>query len=154
MTLFYFLAKPSGPIVNYVLQHPWLWTVINQIPKTYANASGAAGLRRALGQYSQLRATSVPPNIDADDLMSVAEELRVQKSLEERWQDLLRTVAPEAGDQEAVFQLLKLVIEQAESDAQEITPAPLTGTVLPPRLPPPLPPQFEQSLERIVRWQR
>jgi hypothetical protein len=59
-------------------------------------------------------------------------------------------VAPEAGDQESVFELLKLVIEQAQHDAEHHFGR---GTV---RIPyeQALPPQFEQSLQEIARNQR
>jgi hypothetical protein len=79
----------------------------------------------------------------------VVEELRVQRSLEERWENLVRTVAPEAGNRREIFDLLRTVIEQAYEDV-----AKFVTDIKPPALfdrPPELPPQFEQSLERISR---
>jgi hypothetical protein len=131
--------------------------VLTQIPLTYqAATTGVTGPNRALDQYSDLRTTRIPPPpsagppvvppVDREFLEAVLEELRVQESLEERWQNLVRTVAPEAGNQQSVFELLRLVIKQAQHDAQQLR----TGTVLIP-YEEALPPQYEQTLERILR---
>ena len=73
-----------------------------------------------------------------------------QEDLEERSQNLVRTVRrPEAGDQEWVFRLLKLVIKQAAYDAEQ-----LAAVTRLPRAPTALPPQFEQSLEELLSTTR
>jgi hypothetical protein len=74
-------------------------------------------------------------------MKSVGEELRVQMSLESRWEDLVRTVAPQAGDQESVFILLRKVIDQAMHDVNIHHLPPLAL---------PLPQQYEQSLAIIA----
>ena len=131
--------------------------VLSQIASTYQVATtGLPALNRAFEQYSDLDATKVPPAHLPKDLkaleQAVVEELSVQFSLEERWRNLVRTVAPEAGNQESIFRLLRLVIEQANHDALLITkvkePPPL---FFEPRQ---LPRQFEESLDEIVRGQR
>jgi hypothetical protein len=81
------------------------------------------------------------PPLNSKALGPVREELQVQRQLEKRWRNLVRTVAPAAGDQETIFELLDLVILQAESEAG-LRDAPAQEW--------PLPPQYEQSLERIA----
>jgi hypothetical protein len=144
-----------GPIKDVATGGPdgqWLEQVLVQIAATYhAGTAAVPGLNRAFAQYEDLRTTHIPlppPPVDRMFLEAVLEELRVQESLEERWQNLVRTVAPEAGDQESVFELLKLVIKQAQHDAQTL----YTG-LRPVRIPygEALPPQFEQSLAALVR---
>src|SRR5262249_44945596 len=44
---------------------------------------------------------------------AIREELMVQRSLERRWRDLVRTVAPEAANQETVFEWLQVVVRLA-----------------------------------------
>lgn len=77
---------------------------------------------------------------------AVREELVVQRSLERRWRDLVRTVAPEAGNQETVFEWLQVIVAFAEG---------LGGLRLPHHDEPfelrALPPQFEESLSYIAR---
>jgi hypothetical protein len=154
VTLIYVTAHVAhGPISEFTSEHPWFAEVLGQIVSTYQSATTTVpSLNRAFGQYAHLRATQLPAAhpIDRMFLEGVLEELRVQESLEQRWQDLVRTVAPEAGDQEAVFRLLKLVIEQSQHDAEHHLGR---GTV---RIPyeQALPPQFEQSLQEIARNQR
>jgi hypothetical protein len=74
----------------------------------------------------------------------VLEELQVQMTLEGRWENLVRTIAIEAGDQSTIFALLRQIIEQAALNV-------LSLQTLPMRYVPPLPPQFEQSLLAIAR---
>ena len=78
--------------------------------------------------------------------IAVREELMVQRSLERRWRDLVRTVAPEAGNQDTVFEWLQVVIHLALS----------LGSLHIPRSDEPLelralPPQFEETLAHIAR---
>jgi hypothetical protein len=125
--------------------------VLRQIALTYqAATSGVTGPDRAFAQYEDLRTTGIPttsPPVNQEFLEAVLEELRVQESLEERWQNLVRTVAPEAGNQQSVFELLRLVIRQAQYDAEH-----LVAAVHVPPIPfdEALPPQYEQTLERIL----
>jgi hypothetical protein len=159
VTLIY-VSQPvlQGPIADLIAKEAdpanhetgFLQQELTRIQKTYASATtGTPGLQRAFGQYNQLRATQVPTYLDLAHFNPVAEELRVQESLEERWQNLVRTVAPEAGDQEWVFRLLKLVIKQAAYDAEQ-----LAAVTRLPRAPTALPPQFEQSLEELLSTTR
>jgi hypothetical protein len=77
---------------------------------------------------------------------AIREELMVQRSLERRWRDLVRTVAPEAANQDTVFGWLQVVVDLAMS---------LANLQLPYRDEPfelrALPPQFEESLAQLVR---
>jgi hypothetical protein len=149
---------PSGPLWTYLANHPADWTNIYDSYK--AAQTQVPALRRAIDKIGT-PPTKVPdpksdPLLDFDDLKGVAEELLVQQSLEKRWQDLVRTVAPEAGDRESVFQLLDLVIKQAIFDANSLYGGPTkvkTSRQPSPfdREPTALPPQYEQSLERIAR---
>jgi hypothetical protein len=86
-------------------------------------------------------------------LASATEELFVQKSLERRWRELVRTVAPEAARQDVVFNWLQVVVMEAFS-------ALVTIGLGPARVPTwdqeeiregRFPPQYEQSLEVIAR---
>lgn len=77
---------------------------------------------------------------------AIREELMVQRSLERRWRDLVRTVAPEAGNQDTVFDWLQVVIHLAMT----------LGSVHIPHSDEPLelralPPQFEETLAHIAR---
>ncbi len=125
--------------------------VLRQIALAYQTATtGVTGLNRAFAQYADLRTTGIPttsPPVDREFLEAVLEELRVQESLEERWQNLVRTVAPEAGNQQSVFELLRRVIRQAQYEAEHLV------VITPPSIPfdEALPPQYEQTLERILR---
>lgn len=145
------LASPIGARLH---ARPPFVTELTNIYKAYTDATTRVpGLQRALTQYGNLKATTTAPdNFNFEYLNGVAEELRVQESLEKRWQDLVRTVAPEAGDQESVFTLLKLVIEHAEYEANYVLQyTPVNGPKPPRREPTALPPQFEQSLATIAR---
>jgi hypothetical protein len=153
VTLTYLDKAPNGPIATFAAADPWFADVLSQIAKAYLTGTkGIEDLRKALVKYHRLPTTSLPPSFsqDARELDGVLEELRVNRILEDRWQDLVRTVAPEAGDQESVFRLLKLVIEQAQFDADQSAKA---GVPLRVPYEQPLPPQFEQSLAAIVRSQ-
>jgi hypothetical protein len=80
--------------------------------------------------------------------VAIREELRVQRSLERRWRDLVRTVAPEAGNQETVFEWLQVVIELSLHIGGMTTPLPRSDEPLELRA---LPPQFEESLAHLAR---
>jgi hypothetical protein len=91
-------------------------------------------------------------NILADQTLweSILEELLVQKNLERRRPELVRTIAPEAGRQDDVFRWRRLVVMQ---------PFSILGALLPParlwnqpEIPDSMfPPQYEQSLQIIAR---
>ena len=113
----------------------------------YSAIQDVPGLRRALQDYQNLSLTDLSvqlPKVKHRD--SVKEELFVQKTLEDRWEKLVSTIAIEAGDQSRVFGLLELVIEQA---AYEIF-----SKTLEEREFRPLPSQFELSLDDLVRTTR
>jgi hypothetical protein len=154
VTISYLQTPATGPIATYVAAHPWFADVLSEIAKAYLTGTrGIPELRRAFREYSRLPITELPPSNSqgSKELDGVLEELRVNRVLEDRWQDLVRTVAPEAGDRASVFELLRLVLEQAIWDAdQSAKPG------VPVRVPyeQPLPPQFEQSLAEIVQGQR
>jgi hypothetical protein len=90
------------------------------------------------------------------------EELQIQKSLEKRWRELVRSVAPEAAGQDLVFSWLQVVVMQAIS---AVPPPPQLPVVVAGGVRPPhvitweedeiregrFPPQYEQSLEVIAR---
>jgi hypothetical protein len=130
--------------------------VLTSITNTYNNIKRVSGLENAFKAYLTMSATR--DSLFLTDAVwtrqeeeVVVEELRVQRSLEERWENLVRTVAPEAGNRREIFELLKAVIEQAYQDVTA-PPAPQPRIPLRDR-PPELPPQFEQSLAEIVRYQ-
>jgi hypothetical protein len=123
-----------------------------QIQSAYHRETAAiTALKRQFEKYLELTVTKIPPPHLAEE--SVREELSVQWSLEERWQDLVRTVAPEASNQRRVFDLLRLVIKQANFDAAQLANLPKPKDLYEDRRQA-LPPQFEQSLQEIVRNQR
>ena len=113
--------------------------------------AGVAGLKGQFEKYLELKVTTIPPAHMVEE--PVHEELSVQWSLEERWQNLVRTVAPEASNQREVFDLLKFVIRQANFDAAQLANLPKPKDLYEDRRQA-LPPQFEQSLQEIVRNQR
>jgi hypothetical protein len=136
-----------GPIADHAAKDSSFGSDLTQISASFMSAStGLKALARAAEQYKGLNATKIPAYVTSDHIEAVAEELRVQESLEKRWQNLVRTVAPEAGERESVFKLLDLVVQQAAYDAEQ-----LANITFLPREPRALPPQFEQSLERIAR---
>ncbi|WP_158929572.1 hypothetical protein [Acidisphaera sp. S103] len=134
----------GGPINEYAVPGSKLQADLAQIRADYATATmEVKGLDRAFTRYYQIPSTKVPPPLlDERQRRGLAEELRVQESLEERWENLVRTVSLEAGDQQYVFRLLKLVIRQAAYEAN-------VGKL--PRMAPALPQQYEQSLDIIAR---
>jgi hypothetical protein len=157
VTLIYFSARApltKQPIATYAVEHPPFLNILSEVARAYqTGTAGIPELDKAIKRYSGLEAVRLPqPNsLDWQRIGGALEELRVNLMLERRWQDLVRTMAPEAGDQEAVFELLKLVIEQATGDAEQTA----KGGV-PVRVPyeQPLPPQFEQTLAEIARPRR
>jgi hypothetical protein len=66
-------------------------------------------------------------------------------SLESRWRDLVRTIAPDASGQHAVFAWLRLVVAQALEGAGC---SDFSGQAI---LLDPLPPQYETSLANIAQ---
>ncbi|MGB8840860.1 MAG: hypothetical protein WCC64_07290 [Aliidongia sp.] len=135
----------AGPIHDYQINphNVWFTNDLVQIHADYKLATGnVPGLLRAFQRYFSIPLTAVPHHLDDRKHKGLAEELRVQASLEERWENLVRTVAPEAGDQQSVFVLLRKVIEQAAFEAKVHHL---------PRVAPPLPQQYEQSLDMIAR---
>jgi hypothetical protein len=156
VTLFYFIpdAPLPGPIDDAAYSDTPFRRILSRIQSAYSEEkSFAARLNKTLEEYRKLGVTRVPVDpFDWKFLEGVVEELRVQKSLEERWQKLVSTISPEAANQEPMFRLLKLIIEQARYDAEHL---PRRPTTTPPFLLDEtrriaLPPQFEQSLAEIV----
>jgi len=143
-------ASPNDPLVIYAKDHSWLYSDLFQINVDFTRAvSLVSGFDTTMENYVDIKLASRPsvdlPASEKDKkIKSVNEELRVQLALEGRWENLVRTLAVEAGDQSSIFVLLKLVIEQAAYDL-------LKNSNLPQQLATPLPPQFEQSLQAIAR---
>jgi len=144
------LPSANGPLVSYANIHGWLASDLQQINADFhAALKLVPGFESTMLRYNAVKLT-FSPTLHANDpngekkIKSVTEELRVQLALEDRWENLVRTLAVEAGDQSSIFVLLRLVIEQA---AYEL----LNNTKLPQSLATPLPPQFEQSLAAIAR---
>jgi hypothetical protein len=134
-----------GPIPDSITHSPPKFREdLEQIKGDYATATlNVKGLDRTFLRYSLIPSISASPSsLDERQQRGLAEELRVQESLEERWENLVRTVSVEAGDQQYVFRLLKLVIRQAAYDAK-------VGKL--PRMVQALPQQYEQSLDIIAR---
>lgn len=114
---------------------------LDRIARDYQSAiTNVPGLDEAFRRLNKL-ISGAPPS-DRKLRTSMAEEFRVQRSLEKRWENLVRTIAPEAGDQQSIFGLLSLIIAQAAHRARI--------DYLPPYAPP-LPPQFEETLDEIVK---
>ena len=80
--------------------------------RTMANLD-MSGFGGSLGEIASLFPAIPPAQPHLRSRLS--EELLIQKSLEKRWRELVRTVAPEAARQEPVFNWLHLVIMQAIS---------------------------------------
>lgn len=134
-----------GPIPDYVATAPRKFREdLEQIQADYKTATmNVKGLDRTFVRYFLIPSTTAPLHpLDERQQRGLAEELRVQESLEERWENLVRTVSVEAGDQQYVFRLLKLVIRQAAYEAK-------VGKL--PRMVQALPQQYEQSLDIIAR---
>ncbi|HEX3994472.1 MAG TPA: hypothetical protein VHX39_25140, partial [Acetobacteraceae bacterium] len=135
----------TGPIPDYVaIAPPKFIDDLRQIQADYKTATlNVKGLDRTFVRYFLIPSTTAPLHpLDERQQRGLAEELRVQESLEERWENLVRTVSVEAGDQQYVFRLLKLVIRQAAYEAK-------VGKL--PRMVAALPQQYEQSLDIIAR---
>jgi hypothetical protein len=140
----------SGPIYDYIHRSTQgderaqqFVADLTRIQKDFASATvEVKGLTRAFTRYHDIPLTKMRPPFDERHRRGLAEELRVQESLEERWENLVRTVSLEAGDQRYIFMLLRLVIRQAAHDAD-------IYKLL--RMAPALPQQYEQSLDMIAR---
>jgi len=145
-------TQVAGPIMQKALEHKGFANTLWQIYSAYTDATKIIPnkLSNALGKlqsFPLIQGLKFPLKPDA--IIPVGEELFVQESLEKRWKNLVRTVAPEAGEQESIFGLLELVIKQAMFDAQagDYDARKLLRDIRPQ----PLPPQYEQSLELIAR---
>jgi hypothetical protein len=115
---------------------------LTSINTDFLSATGPVpGLVGPLKRYANIGLTTITGSLTDKMTKSVVEELQVQLKLEDRWEDLVSTIAIEAGDQSAIFALLRQVIEQAAYN--------IFSTRVPGRYIPPLPPQFEETLERI-----
>jgi hypothetical protein len=137
------LPQPGSPFEQFGNKHKWFQNDLTQIAKDYVAATQLVpGLHGTFHRYSNIQLTTVPAVLNEKEIKSMSEELRVQLSLEDRWENLVRTIAPEAGDQAKIFEVLKLVIEEAAFEVN-------VGAL--PRIAPPLPPQYEQSLATIAR---
>jgi hypothetical protein len=135
----------NGSIYTLAASNPQFNSELVEIRNDFYSAiQDVPGLRKALQDYQNLSLTNVASQLSKVKRQdSVQEELFVQKTLEDRWEKLVSTIAIEAGDQSRVFRLLDLVIEQA---AYEIFAGGLDDREFYP-----LPPQFEQSLQKIAK---
>jgi hypothetical protein len=136
----------SGPLATNIGKFR---TDLTSISADFANAYGnVPGFAGPLDRYQKIPLIKIPVSagtpLTGEMRKSVFEELQVQMTLEDRWENLVRTVAIEAGDQSQIFALLKQIIEQAAYNV-------LAGETLSMRYVSPLPPQFEQSLLSIAR---
>jgi hypothetical protein len=144
-----------GAINDYIRGHPIghdahreFGDALEAVVRAFDDASRP--LREPIRQYQQLADHYhwIPDPVDERQLQVVLEEIQIQEALEGRWENLVRTVSPEAGNQRMIFQLLREVIRQARSDAYALRPGA-------PHLPAPfderLPRQYEQTLESILR---
>jgi hypothetical protein len=149
----------AGPIANYAYSQsgpvtPHQQRIAADLPLIYSDFINATanvpGFSRTFQNYQAIPLTAVPNKPQGETMRSIVEELQVQLTLEQRWENLVSTLAIEAGDQASVFELLRLVIRQAGYDV--LNGVGVTGAAhLPTRYVPPLPPQFEQSLAYLVR---
>ncbi len=145
-------SPKTGPLVTYANTpaNAWLANDLAQINADFYMATKLVpGFEPTMERYKKIKltaATEIDPQAPHGEkkVKSVTEELRVQLALEDRWENLVRTLAVEAGDQASIFVLLRLVIEQAAFEL-------LSNNNLPQSLATPLPPQFEQSLAAIAR---
>jgi hypothetical protein len=136
----------SGPLATNIGKFR---TDLTSISADFANAYGnVPGFAGPLDRYQKIPLIKIPVSagtpLTGEMRKSVFEELQVQMTLEDRWENLVRTVAIEAGDQSQIFALLKQIIEQAAYNV-------LAGETLSMRYVSPLPPQFEQSLLSLAR---
>jgi hypothetical protein len=80
-----------------------------------------------------------------DLLESIREELMIQKNLEKRRPELIRTIAPEAARQDHVFKWRQVIVMQPFSILDP------TVSWTQPEIPDNnFPPQYEQSLQKIA----
>jgi hypothetical protein len=110
-------------------------------------------LKEIAGLFPDFSTQQPPPHLRAH----LTEELLIQKSLEKRWRELVRTVAPEAARQEPVFNWLHLVIMQGISvlDDQTLPGKKLAITWDQNEIHEGhFPPQYEQSLALIARGEK
>jgi hypothetical protein len=122
---------------------------LTSINTDFLSATGPVpGFAGPLQRYRNIGLTTLPDSLTDKMAKSVVEELQVQLKLEDRWENLVSTIAIEAGDQSAIFALLRKVIEQAAYNIFSLT---VKGYTLPERYIPPLPPQFEQSLQKMAK---
>ncbi|HLY04609.1 MAG TPA: hypothetical protein VKR31_02570 [Rhizomicrobium sp.] len=139
-------ANVSGSPFHKMYSDPgfqWFGSDLFRIWTDYDNATpNVPSLHGAFKRLFDIKLTQLPPSLKEKQRKGLAEEFRVQASLEERWEDLVRTVAPEAGDQQSIFMLLRKVIEQA---------AYMVHIQHLPHYAPALPQQFEQTLDQIAR---
>jgi hypothetical protein len=121
---------------------------LDSINTDFTNAlSLTSGFDGPIDRYLKIPLTTVPTldKLNPEMQKSMLEELDVQLTLEERWENLVRTIAIEAGDQSTIFSLLRGVIQQAAANVFN------NAKPIPMRYVKPLPPQFEQSLQALVR---
>ena len=129
---------PSGPL------HDNPPADLDAVSQAYQGAiRNVGGLDDAFQRYTNVRLTR--PNAFASERhrRGLVEELQVQEILEQRWENLVRTVSIEAGDQLGIFPLLRAVVAQAAHEAFK--------EPIPRRIINPLPKQYEQSLDIIAR---
>jgi hypothetical protein len=141
-----FVPSPrSGPISA----AGWLTGELPEISSAFQRGA-VPMVTPAFNHYEQTSSNWLPASAitDPDFLDVVLEEIRVQQALEGRWENLVRTVSPEAGNQRTIFRLLELVVEQADYDARQLASAGVHPGPVPYEQP--LPPQYEQTLERIL----
>jgi hypothetical protein len=137
-----FTPPYPGPIYN--ANSGKLLSDLTSINTDFLSATNpVSGFKGPLERYKNIGLTTIPVSLTDKMKKSMLEELQVQLKLEDRWENLVSTIAIEAGDQSTIFGLLKQIIEQAAYNV-------LSATV-PERYVPPLPPQFEQSLQKIAR---
>jgi TIR domain len=93
------------------------------INSDFVNAANLVpGFGWALRRYQDIRLTS--PLRHEEMRKSAIEELRVQMTLEDQWENLVRTMVIWTGDQYMIFELLRQVIEQAAYDVLGGQPLP------------------------------
>jgi hypothetical protein len=135
-------SVPAGSLGGPIPQKANIQGELTAINSDFTSATmGVPGFARTFERYSGISLTDIQFPLSPEARTSVVEELQVQRTLENRWESLVRTIAIEAGDQAPIFALLRMVIDQAAHYV-------LSGS-LPTRYVPPLPPQFEQTLETI-----
>jgi hypothetical protein len=143
----------GGPIHDLIMHpDPSFKAELGEISKDITTATkNVPGLDQAFKQYQTIDLAKIPqayngikPTDKNKANKCLLEELRVQLTLEQRWEKLVSTIAIETGDQSQVFGLLKMVIQQAAYDVINVDPLKIDMVD-------PLPPQFEQSLLTIAK---